>query len=77
LDCSSKNDAPSAPLDDTAMICAVSRARYLMRLTGEFALYTGVNRIWWIPPLLLLFATALLVIVVGQAAAPYALYPVF
>jgi hypothetical protein len=48
-----------------------------MRLTGEFALYTGVNRMWWIPPLLLLFAIALLLIVVGQAAAPYALYPVF
>lgn len=64
-------------MDDADILEDVSRARYLMRLTGEFALYTGVNRIWWIPPLLLLFVIALLVIVVGQAAAPYALYPVF
>jgi hypothetical protein len=55
----------------------VSRARYLMRLTGEFALYARVNRTWWLPPLLLVLAIALLLITVGHAAAPYALYPLF
>jgi hypothetical protein len=46
-------------------------------LTGEFALYSVVTRVWWVPLLVLLLAIALLLIVVGQAAAPYALYPVF
>lgn len=55
----------------------VSRARHLMRLTGEFASYTRVNRTWWLPPLVLVLALALLLIAVGHAAAPYALYPLF
>jgi hypothetical protein len=48
-----------------------------MRLTGEFAVYSRVNRTWWIPPLLLLLAIALLLITAGHVAAPYALYPLF
>jgi hypothetical protein len=48
-----------------------------MRLTGEFALYARVNRTWWVPPLVLLLAIALLLIAAGHAAAPYALYPLF
>jgi len=48
-----------------------------MRLTGEFASYTRVNRTWWLPPLVLVLALALLLIAVGHAAAPYALYPLF
>ena len=48
-----------------------------MRLTGEFAVYTRVNRTWWVPPLILLLAIALMLITVGHVAAPYALYPLF
>src|SRR3954469_16731234 len=58
-------------------VSTMSRVRYLMRLTGEFAVYARVNRTWWVPPLLLLLAIAFLLITVGHAAAPYALYPLF
>jgi hypothetical protein len=36
-----------------------------------------INRVWWILPLFLLLALASLIIVVGQAAAPVTLYPMF
>ena len=56
---------------------AVSRGRYVLRLSGEFVVYARVNRTWWVLPLLILLAVALLLITAGHAAAPYVLYPVF
>jgi hypothetical protein len=48
-----------------------------VRLTGDLAAYTVVNRAWWLPPLTLLLALATLLMILGQAAAPVTLYPLF
>jgi hypothetical protein len=53
------------------------RARHLVRLSGDFLSYAVVNRAWWVLPLLLILALATLLIVVGQAAAPITIYPLF
>jgi hypothetical protein len=53
------------------------RLRHLMRLTGDLTVYTVVNRAWWVPPLTLLLALATLLVIIGQAAAPVTLYPLF
>lgn len=53
------------------------RLRHATRLAGDLAAYAVVNRVWWILPLVLLLAVASLVIVIGQAAAPVTLYPMF
>jgi hypothetical protein len=55
----------------------VVRLRHLMRLTGDLAAYTVVNRAWWVPPLTLLLGLATLLVIIGQAAAPVTLYPLF
>ena len=48
-----------------------------MRLMGEVGAYAVVNRAWWVPPLTLLIALVTLLVVMGQAAAPVTLYPLF
>ena len=53
------------------------RLRHLFRLTGEFASYAVVNRVWWILPLMVLLGLLVVFITVGQAAAPYTLYTLF
>jgi hypothetical protein len=53
------------------------RLRHLVRLASDLAAYTVVNRAWWVPPLTLLLALATLLVLVGQAAAPVTLYPLF
>jgi hypothetical protein len=53
------------------------RTRHLLRLTGDFAAYAVVNRAWWVPALTLILALATILIVVGQAAAPVTIYPLF
>jgi hypothetical protein len=53
------------------------RVRHLFRLSGDFVAYAVVNRAWWVPALTLVVAFVTLVIVVGQAAAPVTLYPLF
>jgi hypothetical protein len=53
------------------------RARHLFRLSGEFVGYAVVNRAWWVPALTLLLALTAVLIVIGQAAAPVTLYPLF
>ena len=53
------------------------RARHLLRLTGDFAAYAVVNRALWVPVLTLILAMATVLIVVGQAAAPVTIYPLF
>jgi hypothetical protein len=53
------------------------RVRHLFRLSADFVAYAVVNRAWWVPALTLLVAFVTLVIVVGQAAAPVTLYPLF
>ncbi len=53
------------------------RLRHLGALIGEFAAFAVVNRAWWIIPLVLAIGLAGLLVVVGQAAAPVTLYPLF
>jgi len=53
------------------------RARYLLRLSNDVVAYTVINRVWWLPPLLLLLALTAVVIVAGQVAAPFGLYTMF
>jgi hypothetical protein len=56
---------------------AVLRLRHLVRLSGELVAYAVVNRAWWVIPLTLILALATLLVVIGQAAAPVTLYPLF
>ena len=53
------------------------RLRHATRLASDLVGYAVVNRVWWILPLVLLLGIASLLIVVGQAAAPVTLYPMF
>ena len=53
------------------------RARYFFGLCGEFVAYAVVNRAWWVIPLMLLLALATLLVLIGQAAAPVSIYPLF
>ncbi len=53
------------------------RMRYMARFSGEIVDYAVVNRVWWIVPLMLVVAIVTLLVVVGQAAAPFTLYPMF
>jgi hypothetical protein len=55
----------------------VLRAQHLLRLSGDVVSYAMVNRAWWIIPVMLVLALATLLVVVGQAAAPVTLYPMF
>jgi len=55
----------------------VLRLRHLARLSGELVEYAVVNRAWWVLPFMLVLALATLLVVVGQAAAPITLYPMF
>lgn len=63
--------------DNQRMITPLLRARHLLRLMGEISSYAVVNRAWWVPPLTLLIALVTLLVVMGQAAAPVTLYPLF
>ena len=56
---------------------AVLRLRHAARLASDLTAYSVVNRVWWILPLVLLLAVASVLIVIGQAAAPVTLYPMF
>jgi hypothetical protein len=53
------------------------RIRHFFQLCGEFVAYAVVNRAWWVIPPMVLLALATLLVLVGQAAAPVALYPLF
>lgn len=53
------------------------RIRHALRLIGDLVGFAAVNRVWWLPPLMILLALITIFIVVGQAAAPYTLYTVF
>lgn len=53
------------------------RARYAFRLMIWFTGYAVDNRLWWFVPLVLVLLLAGLLVTVGQAAAPVALYPMF
>jgi hypothetical protein len=55
----------------------MSRGRHLLRLSQDLVAYAVVNRAWWVLPLTALLALATLLVVVGQAAAPVTLYPMF
>ena len=55
----------------------ILRARHLVRLGADLAMFAVVNRAWWVPPLTLLLALAILLVIIGQAAAPVTLYPLF
>lgn len=51
--------------------------RHTFRLCGEFLAYAAVTRAWWVVGLMLVLALATVLILVGQAAAPVTLYPLF
>ncbi len=53
------------------------RPRHALRLASDLIAYAVVNRAWWVPPLTLLLALATLLVIIGQAAAPVTLYPLF
>ena len=53
------------------------RPRHALRLVSDLMSYAVVNRAWWVPPLTLLLALATLLVIIGQAAAPVTLYPLF
>ena len=53
------------------------RARHLFRLSGDLLAYAVINRAWWVPPLTLMLALAMVLVLIGQAAAPVTLYPLF
>jgi hypothetical protein len=50
---------------------------HLVGLSKEIVAYAVVNRAWWVIPLTLVLALATLLVVIGQAAAPVTLYPLF
>ncbi len=39
--------------------------------------FAVINRAWWVLPLTFLLAVVTILVVVGQAAAPVTLYPMF
>jgi hypothetical protein len=53
------------------------RLRHTFGLIADVLAYAVVNRAWWVPPLTLLLALATLLVIIGQAAAPVTLYPLF
>jgi hypothetical protein len=55
----------------------VLRVEHLFRLVGDLVAYAVINRAWWVIPMTVLLALATLLVVVGQAAAPVTLYPMF
>jgi hypothetical protein len=55
----------------------ILRAQHLLRLAADLTAYAVINRAWWVPPLTLLLALATLLVIIGQAAAPVTLYPLF
>jgi hypothetical protein len=59
------------------MFHPILRLRHLFRLSTDFVAYAVVNRAWWVPALTLVIALVTLLVVVGQAAAPVGLYPLF
>lgn len=61
----------------SVLFAPVLRLRHAARLAGELVGFAFVNRLWWLLPMVLVLAVASLVIVVGQAAAPVTLYPMF
>ena len=55
----------------------ILRARHLVRLAADLAAFAVINRAWWVPPLTFLLALAILLVIIGQAAAPVTLYHLF
>jgi hypothetical protein len=53
------------------------RARHFFGVVNELVRYSFVNRTWWLLPLMFLAATMILLITIGQTAAPYSLYALF
>lgn len=52
------------------------RLRHLALLLGEITRYSMVNRVWWPLPLLATLLFLGLVVVIGQASAPF-IYTLF
>jgi Family of unknown function (DUF5989) len=53
------------------------RATHFLRLSRDLVSYAVINRAWWVLPLTFLLAVITVLVVVGQAAAPVTLYPLF
>lgn len=59
------------------MPLALLRARHLLKLSRYFVAYAVINRAWWVLPVTLMLAFVTALVVLGQAAAPVTLYPMF
>jgi hypothetical protein len=55
----------------------VLRLRHGARLVGDLLAYSRINRVWWLPPLLVVLAVAVLLAAAGQAAVPVSVYTLF
>lgn len=53
------------------------RATHLGRLALELVRYSAINRVWWMVPLVVLIGALVLIAMLGQAAAPFTIYPMF
>ncbi len=62
-----------APIEHTRVM---RRIRHLANLLGEITRYSLVNRVWWPVPLIGTLLLLGLVVVVGQASAPF-IYTLF
>lgn len=51
--------------------------RHFVGLVGEFVRYSQVNGQWWVAGVALVLAITLVLITIGQAAAPFTLYTMF
>jgi hypothetical protein len=58
------------------MMSLLRNLRHGFRLAGDIFLFSFVNRVYWLVPLLLVLLVMGALIVVGQTAAPY-LYTLF
>jgi len=53
------------------------RIRHFFRLLAELTRYSRATGNWWILPLLVGLAILMLLVGLVEAAAPYAIYPIF
>ena len=51
------------------------RAIHLGRLVRELVMFSVVDRVWWLLPLSMIIALLVLLVGIGQAVAPYTIYP--
>ena len=67
---------PSVEPSPNSDLPVMRRLRHLANLLGEITRYSLVNRVWWPVPLIGTLLVLGLVVVVGQASAPF-IYTLF